>query len=148
MRRLTTAIAATAIAFIMTAVGFATPAYAYTTAQTWDLGRINYERSLHHVASIPLNSTMTNRAQYWANYLAAHHILQDDSGGANTCFYTVHGHYYGTNAGEGGSYQAVEYAFEASSPHLSNEIYPYFKMVGIGIAVSGSTTWLVQDYCG
>ena len=123
----------------------------YTSGQTWDLNRINTVRANHGVHAVSINATMTNRAQYWANYLRNHNTLADDTNGYTTCWnlnaYTTH---YGSNAGYGSHVSTVEYAFENSAEHLSNILDSHYKYVGIGIAwnTAGTTVWVVQDFCG
>lgn len=146
-RRIIGAVAfATAVAALLVLL-LPVPAAA-STPQSWDRGRVNQVRADNGKSRVIYERVMQHRAQVYADQMAKSGVLADDDAGQRACW-RIGGEAYGSNVGEGNpSYRAIQYAFEASPPHMSNIEDSDFVVVGIGVARGHGEHWLVQDYCG
>jgi hypothetical protein len=52
----------------------------------------------------------------------------------------------GENVGYGGDVNTIHQAFVNSPHHYANLVDPAFNAVGIGVVVSGGTTWVTEDF--
>jgi uncharacterized protein YkwD len=104
---------------------------------------MNNDRVAHGEAGLLPHGALLEKAQAWAEHLAAIYGLQHSSlpSGVSTCWSTL-----GENVGYGSSISAVENAFMASSPHRANLLNGAFAYAGTGVAYRGSRVFVVQVF--
>ena len=108
------------------------------------LDRINASRAAHGVPTVVANPTAMNKAQAWAEHMAAtgtlsHSVLAD---GVSPGWMRI-----AENVGRGHSVEAVHASFEGSPPHLANILFPGWNSAATGIATAADgTVYVVQVF--
>jgi uncharacterized protein YkwD len=104
---------------------------------------LNADRTSHHVAALPYNEQLKNKAAAWASHMASTGTLSHStlSSGVPSCWRGL-----GENVGYGSSVRQVEAAFMASSAHRSNILTASYDYVGVGVKWKGSRVWVVQVF--
>lgn len=108
------------------------------------LDRINATRSANGVGTLVANPTAMNKAQAWAEHLAArgslaHSVLSHDVSPGWVRL--------AENVGRGPSVEAVQAGFVNSALHRSNLLYPGWNSAGTGIAIAADgTVYVVQVF--
>lgn len=104
---------------------------------------LNHDRNVNGMGSLAYSEMLKNKAQGWANHLAAvgslsHSNLTD---GIYGCWRSL-----GENVGYGPSIGAVENAYMNSPGHRANILSWSFAYTGTGVAWRGSTVYTVQEF--
>jgi len=107
------------------------------------VAKINDLRATKGLAGLQVNANLTTKARAWAAGMAAagriwHSTLSDGI--------TADWQKLGENVGMGGSVAGLHAAFVASPHHYENLVDPAFTQVGIGIAMSGSTIFVAEEF--
>ena len=104
---------------------------------------LNHDRNVYGMGSLGYSEMQRNKAQGWADHLAAvgylsHSNLPD---GVSGCWRSL-----GENVGSGPSIGVIENAYMGSSGHRANILNPYFRYAATGVAWRGSTVYTVQEF--
>lgn len=118
-------------------------AEALSTAQQTVADMINQSRQDNGRRVLPVNATISQRAQSWAVHLRECQCLQHRRApyGAPRGWYAV-GENVG-RSGNGGSLQGVHNAFMNSDPHRRNILKPRWTTMGVGAVQDGQGEWFV-----
>lgn|SRR5439155_4492974 len=135
--------AAAAVVATAAIIGFsAIPAEAATydgAAESGFVSRMNRERNSRGLASFAVAADLAAVARKHSADMAAQQRLYHDPNLAGE----VGGwQSLGENVGDGGSVDAVESAFMASSTHRAHILSLQFTQVGVGVVWTGSTMWV------
>lgn len=111
--------------------------------QTTAFNALNASRSTHGAPKLDTHQEAQAKAQAWANKLARENRLYHSnlSSGITGCWRNL-----GENVGYGGSIQAVQNQFMASSGHKANVISRTWNGVGVGVAKNGNRVFVVQVF--
>ena len=107
------------------------------------VAKINELRISQGLAPLQVNANLVDKARAWSAGMAAagriwHSTLSDGI--------TEDWKKLGENVGMGGSVDGLHKAFVASPHHYENLVDPAFGYVGIGIAMSGSTIFVTEEF--
>ncbi len=107
------------------------------------VAKINDLRVSKGLPALQVNDNLVAKARAWAATMAAagriwHSTLSDGI--------TADWQKLGENVGMGGSVDGLHAAFVASPHHYENLVDPDFSYVGIGIAMSGSTMFVSEEF--
>ena len=107
------------------------------------VAKINDLRAGKGLPALQVNANLVAKARGWAAGMAAagriwHSTLSDGI--------TADWQKLGENVGMGGSVDGLHAAFVASPHHYENLVDPDFGYVGIGIAMSGSTMFVSEEF--
>ena len=107
------------------------------------VAKINALRASQGLAALQVNDNLVAKARGWAATMAAagriwHSTLSDGI--------TADWQKLGENVGMGGSVDGLHNAFVASPHHYENLVDPAFTQIGIGIAMSGSTIFVAEEF--
>ena len=107
------------------------------------VAKINALRGGLGLPALQVNDNLVAKARGWAAGMAAagtiwHSTLSDGI--------TADWQKLGENVGMGGSGDGLQAAFVASPHHYENLVDPAFTQVGIGIAMSGSTIFVAEEF--
>jgi len=117
---------------------------ACTPEQLDSFQRINYARADHGASALSIQDGLMNKAQLWADYLAATGNLKHSPLDQNV---DPGWWMLGENVGYGPSVEAIQAAFMQSPGHRANILNPEFNWAGTGVAVAGNgTVYLVQVF--
>jgi len=106
---------------------------------------LNATRAASGVTAVALDPALSGVAQWWAGQLAGAGSVSHNPGlSTMAAGWAI----LGENVGRGSSVVTVEAAFAASAEHLANVVNRRFSVVGIGLAQSGSTLYVVEDFGG
>jgi hypothetical protein len=107
------------------------------------VAKINDLRAGKGLPALQVNDNLVAKARAWAATMAGagriwHSTLSDGI--------TADWQKLGENVGMGGSVDGLHAAFVASPHHYENLVDPDFSYVGIGIAMSGSTIFVAEEF--
>ncbi|HVW33089.1 MAG TPA: CAP domain-containing protein [Acidimicrobiia bacterium] len=107
------------------------------------VAKINDLRISQGLPALVVNDNLVAKARAWAAGMATagkiwHSTLSDGI--------TADWKKLGENVGMGGSVDGLHNAFVASPHHYENLVDPAFGFVGIGIAMSGSTIFVAEEF--
>jgi hypothetical protein len=107
------------------------------------VAKINDLRASKGLPALQVNDNLVAKARGWAAGMAAagriwHSTLSDGI--------TADWQKLGENVGMGGSVDGLHNAFVASPHHYENLVDPDFAYVGIGIAMSGDTMYVAEEF--
>lgn len=127
-------------AIAMVGVSCTKNAAAYESAD-----RINTERSGRGLRQLSLDATLVNKAQAWAERMAAtrnvsHSVLTDNAG--------KDWRVLGENVGWARSVAEMHALFMNSAAHRANIVNGRFSRVGTGVAVVDGQYYVVQVFAG
>ncbi|HEV8628514.1 MAG TPA: CAP domain-containing protein [Acidimicrobiia bacterium] len=111
--------------------------------ETAFVAKINELRGSLGVAPLQVNANLVAKARAWSDGMAAagriwHSTLSDGI--------TEDWKKLGENVGMGGSVDGLHRAFVNSPHHYENLVDPAFGYVGIGIAMSGNTIFVTEEF--
>ena len=114
----------------------------YSSSQLTVQSQINQTRSANGRAGLPMNRTLANKAQNWAQYLASigRLVHSNLASGVPSGWEAL-----AENVGYGPSLGVVHQAFLGSSGHRANILGPY-NSVGTGVAWRGSLVYVVHVF--
>jgi hypothetical protein len=97
------------------------------------IAKTNASRSSHGLGALAAHAELMNKAQGWANYMAAHHTLAHSnySSGVSANWSKM-----GENVGKGYDTTSVHNSFMNSSPHRANILDGAYNYIGVGVAHS------------
>jgi uncharacterized protein YkwD len=107
------------------------------------VGAVNQERSARGLAPLTTQNDLNAVAQAWSQQMASSKKLAHNPslGSQVTAWRSV-----GENVGYGSSEASIHRAFMASPGHAANVLNGSYNQIGIGITVSGGTTWVTQVF--
>lgn len=111
--------------------------------QTKAVNALNANRATHGAPKLNSHAQAQAKAQAWADKLARENRLYHSnlSSGITGCWRNL-----GENVGYGGSIQAVQNQFMASSNHRANVLSRTWNGVGVGVAKNGNRVFVVQVF--
>lgn len=106
---------------------------------------VNEARSQRGTAPLRLDPTLVNKAQAWAEVMAArgsagHSVLADGAGDDWRIL--------GENVGQAGSVAEMHNLFMNSAPHRSNIVNRAYNRIGTGVAEVNGRYFVVQVFAG
>ncbi len=107
------------------------------------LRELNQDRTANHLRTLPTHWQAQQKAQAWAEHLAATGTLQHSN---LTSGITVRWCSLGENVGFGPSVASIEDAYMASSGHRANILASKWNGVGVGYAKRGNYIYTVQFF--
>jgi uncharacterized protein YkwD len=112
--------------------------------QTTVQKQINSARSSRGIRTLIDYTKADNKAQLWANKLAADgRLSHSELTGAYTPGTWCH---LGENVGMGPSLSSIQNGFMNSPPHAANILNGVYDHVGTGVVKKGSTYYVVQEF--
>jgi uncharacterized protein YkwD len=104
---------------------------------------MNNDRGAYRLGALPVQMDAQNKAQAWAQRLAAENTLYHSNlpDGINVRWCSI-----GENVGYGPSISAVETGYMNSPPHKANIINNKWNGVGTGVAYNGPRVFTVQVF--
>jgi uncharacterized protein YkwD len=129
--------------------GSTTSAEAHTVVNA-----VNSYRAAHGLGPLSVASTLVNKAQYWANSMAAG-TCGSSNGTANICHSDLAGGitaswlWLGENVGAASprsNLNGVIVGFEQSPGHRANILSTLANSVGVGVAYSGNDVYVVEEF--
>lgn len=111
--------------------------------QTKAVNALNASRATAGAPKLNTHQQAQAKAQAWANKLARDNRLSHSklTDGISGCWRNL-----GENVGYGGSIQAVQNQFMASSGHRNNVVSRTWNGVGVGVAKNGNRVFVVQVF--
>jgi uncharacterized protein YkwD len=109
------------------------------------LAATNAQRAAHKLKALTVTSCLTGFASPWATHLAATRTLVHQS--LSPFLSRCNVNYAAENIGDGNVTAAQMVAlFMSDAPHRANILGTHYTHVAIGVARSGSTWYVVQDF--
>lgn len=128
----------------------ASPAGATSAEAQTFITNTNAVRAFWHEAPLSDNPNLSNKAQYWANTMAAEHTLMHSNllVGIDGLVWTKLAEDVGmATMPDANPDQAVFNEFVVSPLHFHNLIDPSFSQVGVGVARSADgTVWVAEEF--
>ena len=118
-----------------------------SSSQTQDIDYINNTRASYGKSALSADLAAANKAQAWAEHMAATGVLEHTGGGSKLDTSGVSGWCaYGENVGSGPTLSGIHHAFMQSGPHKAN-ILGNWHRVGTGVyRDGGGTVWVTEIY--
>jgi hypothetical protein len=107
------------------------------------LALLNQTRASAGVPALVVNPTMASVARTWAGTMAGAGTISHNP---NLSTLVTGWTRLGENVGMGGGVDSVHQALLNSPPHRQNMVDPAFNSVGIGVAYSGGSVFVVQAF--
>jgi hypothetical protein len=95
------------------------------------IARTNASRSSGGLGALAANAELMNKAQGWANYMAAHHVVAHSSYSSGV---SANWTKMAENVGKGDNTATVHNAFMNSAPHRANIMDGSYQYIGVGVA--------------
>jgi len=133
-----------ALAIVLSVLGLASPAQATTADEQLFVAKLNDLRASKGLSRLAADARLTDVARAWSAKMAAANVMSHNpalSSQAPTDWVKL-----GENVGYGPSVSSLHDALVASPKHYANMVDPAFNSVGIGVVMSGSTTWVTQVF--
>lgn len=111
--------------------------------QTETLDRLNSDRRIYGLRTLPDQGAAQAKAQAWAEKLARENTLYHSnlSDGIRTRWCAL-----GENVGYGSSVAAIETAYMNSPAHRDNILNSRYNGAGVGVARNGDRVFTVQEF--
>jgi uncharacterized protein YkwD len=113
------------------------------------LDRTNAGRAYVGVRPLQENDTLTNKAEDWAQHMAAAGVLTHSnlSSGLGGLSWTKLGENIGTSTPTADTLLSIHIAFVQSAPHRANIVDPEFTHMGVGVATDrAGRVWVAEVF--
>jgi uncharacterized protein YkwD len=128
---------------------FTLTACPYTPVQERVQSHINYSRTHHDLRRLPLNLTLSVKAQRWANHLAACNCLEHSNlaDGAPPSWRSLAENVGWISRDGSGTLIQMHKVFMRSPHHRANVLGRRWTHVGTGVATNRTRLYVVHEFC-